>query len=146
MIAIEDVPRALIPNHMWTRILRQQFGPAMTTTQQPSQQGLAIFDRSPHPTTSRIFVMGNHRLITLINVPVNVAFMVIQDQYRPFLAPPPHLAHDSLLSRFQPLHRLATPIGVRSGIDRVLQHTVHRMIPRWLPDDFTRVFGTTNNG
>ena len=50
----------------------------MTTTQQSSQQGIAIFDRPTHQTTARIVVVRNHLLITLINVPVNVAFMVIQ--------------------------------------------------------------------
>ena len=30
-IAIEEIPRALIPNHVWTGILRQQLGATMTT-------------------------------------------------------------------------------------------------------------------
>jgi hypothetical protein len=63
----------------------------MTTTQQPSKQRFAMSDRATHRTTSRIVVVGNHRLIALINVPVNVTFMMIQDQHRPFLATAPPL-------------------------------------------------------
>ena len=44
-------------------------------------EGFTIFDRSTHHTTARIIIIRNHLLITLINLPVNVAFMVIQDQY-----------------------------------------------------------------
>jgi len=48
--------------------------------------------------------------------------------------------------RFQPRHRLAAPIGVRSGIDGVLQHAVHGVVPRRLPNDFLCVFRSTHDG
>jgi hypothetical protein len=38
VIAIEEVPRALIPDHAWAGILRQQLRATMTTAQQPSEQ------------------------------------------------------------------------------------------------------------
>src|SRR5437879_13129201 len=105
MIAIEEVPRALIPDHTWTGILRQQRGATMTTAQQCSKQGVTMFDRSTHRTTSRIFVVGDHRLIALINVPVNVALMMIHDQHRPVLATVLLLAEDLLLPGLQPCCR-----------------------------------------
>src|SRR6266550_8103273 len=140
MIAIEEVPRALIPDHAWTGILRQQLGATMTTAQQPSKQRLTMFDRSTHRTTSRIFVVGDHRLIALINVPFNVALMMIHDQHRPVLATVLLLADDPFLPGLKPCRRLAAPIRVRSGVDRVLQHAVHRMVPSGLPDDLARIF------
>src|SRR2546422_8974570 len=112
----------------------------MTTAQQSSKQGVTMFDRSTHRTTSRIFVVGDHRLIALINVPVNVALMMIHDQHRPVLATVLLLAEDLLLPGLQPCCRLAAPIRIRSGVDRVLQHAVHRMVPSGLPDDLARIF------
>src|SRR5947199_6054160 len=43
-------------------------------------------DRSTHGATSRIVVIGNQRLVGLIHVPVNVALVMIQNQYRPVFA------------------------------------------------------------
>src|SRR5258708_25763938 len=117
MIAIKEVLRALIPDHAWTGILRQQLGATMTTAQQPSEQRLTMFDRPTHRTTSRIFVVGNHRLIALIDVPVNVPFMVIHDQHRPVLATVLLLAGDPLRPGLKPCRRPAPPIPPRSGVD-----------------------------
>src|SRR5664279_5057430 len=146
MIAIEGVPRALIPNHAWTGILRQQLGATMTAAQQPSEQGLTMFDRSAHRTTSSIFIVGNHRLIALINLPVNVALMMIHDQHCPVLATAPHLPEDTLLPGLKPRRRLAASIRVGSGIDRVLQHAVYRMVASGLPDDLARLCCPASDG
>jgi len=99
-----------------------------------------MFDRPTHRTTSRIFVVGNHRLIALINVSVNVPFMMIHDQHRPVLATVLLLAEDPLLPGLNPRRRLAAPICVRSGVERVLQHAVYRMVPSGPPDDLARIF------
>src|SRR5260370_8762729 len=108
----------------------------MTTTQQPSKQGFAMLDRPTHRTTSRVLIVGNHRLFALINVPVNVTFMMIQDQHRPFLATAPHLPYNSFLPRVQPHHRLATAIAVGPALDRVLHPALHRVVPPGLPTNF----------
>ena len=73
-----------------------------------------------HRGASRIVVVGNHRLIALIGVPVNVTLVMIQDQHRPVLAMGLPLAADLLLSIFQPHHRFASSIRVGSGVDRIL--------------------------
>src|SRR5260370_28331559 len=112
----------------------------MTTAQQPSEQGFAMFDRSTHRTTSRIFVVGNQSLIALINVPVNVTLVMIHDQHRPVLATALLLSEDPLLPGLQPHDRLAAPIRVSSAVDRVLQHAEYRMVPRCPPDDLARIF------
>src|ERR1035438_5024945 len=120
MIAIEEIPRALIPDHAWSGILRQQLGATMTTAQQPSEQRLTVFDRSAHRVTPRIVTVGNHRLIALIDIPVNVTLMVIQDQYCPVLAATLHLSRGLLLPALKPHHSLAAPIRVGSGVDPIL--------------------------
>src|ERR1035437_6423029 len=145
MIAIEEIPRALIPNHAWTRILRQQLGATMTTAQQPSEQRPTVFDRSAHRVTSRIVVMGNHGLIALIDIPVNVTLMVIQDQHCPVLATALHLSTDPLLSSLKPHHRLAAPIRVCSGVDRIFHHAEHPVVPSGLPDDLAHLFWPAND-
>src|ERR1035437_1179764 len=145
MIAIEEIPRALIPDHAWSGILRQQLGATMTTAQQPSEQRLTVFDRSAHRVTPRIVVVGNHRLIALIDIPVNVTLMVIQDQYCPVLATALHLSTDLLLPGLKPHHGLAAPVRVCSGIDRVLQHAEHRVVPSGQPDDRTPLFWPAND-
>src|SRR5450756_3159106 len=89
--------------------------------------------------------MGNHRLIALIDIPVNVTLMVIQDQHRPVLAAPLHLSTDPLLPGLKPHHGLAAPIRVCSGVDRVLQHAEHRMVPSGQPDDLAPLFWPAND-
>src|ERR1035438_8535627 len=145
MIAIEEIPRALIPDHAWSGILRQQLGATMTTAQHPSEQRLTVFDRSAHRVTSRVVVMGNHRLIALIDIPVNVTLVMIQDQHRPVLATALHLSTDLLLPGLKPHHGLAAPIHVGSGIDRVLQHAEHRMVSSGLPDDHAPLFWSASD-
>src|ERR1700682_5220537 len=93
-----------------------------------------MFDRSTHRVTLRIVVVGNHRLIALIDIPVNVTLMVIQDQYCPVLATAPHLPTDLLLPCIKPYRGLTAPIRVCSGVDRILQHAEHRVVPGGQPD------------
>src|ERR1017187_3298573 len=112
----------------------------MTTAQQPSQQRRAVFDWSADRVTSRIIVVGNHGLIALIDIPVNVTLVMIQDQYRPVLATALHLSTHPLLSRIQLHHRLAAPIRVSSGVGRILQDAEHRVVPSGQPDDLTHLF------
>src|ERR1035438_1712208 len=100
----------------------------MTTAQQPGEQGLTLSDRSAHRTASRIVVVGNHRLVALIDVPVNVTLMVIQDQHRPVFAAAPYLPTDALLPGIEPHYRLAAPIRAGSGIERILQRAEHRVV------------------
>src|SRR5664280_1488291 len=94
-----------------------------------------MFDRSAHRVTSRIVVMGNHRLIALIDIPANVTLMVIQDQHSPVFATALHLSADLLLPVLKPHHGLAAPIRVGSGIDWILQHAEHRVVSSGLPDE-----------
>src|SRR5580698_10515320 len=68
-----------------TRILRQQLGSTMTTAEQPSEQRPAVLDCSAHSVASRIVVVGDHGLIALIDIPVNVTLVMIRDQHRPVL-------------------------------------------------------------
>ena len=77
-MAIQEVPRALIANHSGSGILSQQLGATMATAQQSGEQGLALLDRSPHCGASRVVVVGNHSLIALIGIPVNVPLVMIQ--------------------------------------------------------------------
>src|ERR1035437_7409467 len=112
----------------------------MTAAQQPSEQGPSVFDCSAHRVTSRIVVVGNHSLITLIDIPVNVTLVMVHNQHRPVLATALHLSTDPLLPGIQPHHRLAAPIRVCSGVDRILQHAEHRVVPSGLPDDLARLF------
>src|SRR5664280_3122169 len=84
--------------------------------------------------------MGNHRLIALIDIPVNVTLMVIQDQYCPVFATALHLSADLLLPVLKPHHGLAAPIRVGSGIDWILQHAEHRVVSSGLPDDLAHLF------
>ena len=139
MIAIEKVAGTLISNDVRTRILRQQLGTTVAKAQQPGEQGLAVSDRSTHSVASRIVVVGNHRLIALIHVPINVALMMIHPQYRPVFAtalhPPLYL-----LSRLQPRYRLASPVRVCASIDRVLQYAEYGVVSGGLPDHLARVF------
>src|ERR1035438_9314304 len=104
-----------------------------------------MFDRSAHRVTSRIVVVGNHRLIALIDIPVNVTLMVIQDQYCPVLATAPYLPTDLLLPRIQPYCGLAAPIRVCSGVDRILQHAERRVVPSGQPDDLAPFFWPARN-
>ena len=53
----------------------------MATAQQTGEQRLPLFDRSPHRGPFRIVVLGNHRLIALVDIPVNVTLVVIRDQH-----------------------------------------------------------------
>ncbi|HZY41347.1 MAG TPA: hypothetical protein VFF59_05020, partial [Anaerolineae bacterium] len=104
-----------------------------------------MFDRSPHRVTSRIVVMGNHRLIALIDIPANVTLMVIQDQHSPVFATALHLSTDPLLPFLKPHYRLAAPIRVRAGVDRILQHAEHRVVPRGQPNDLAHLFWTASD-
>src|SRR5205807_10147161 len=104
-----------------------------------------MFDRSAHRVTPRVVVVGNHRLIALIDIPVNVTLMVIQDQYCPVLATAPHLSTDLLLPRIKPYRGLAAPICVCSGVDRILQHAEHRVVPSGQPDDLAPFFWPAHN-
>ena len=69
----------------------------MTAPQQTSQQRLPLFDRSPYCASFRIVVLGNHGLIALIDLPVNVTLVMIPNQYLPVLATALHLSTDPLL-------------------------------------------------
>ena len=42
-----------------------------------------MFDRSAHRVTSRIVIMGNHRLIALIDIPVNVTLVSLRVSHKP---------------------------------------------------------------
>src|SRR5258708_19162987 len=112
----------------------------MTTAQQPSEQGLAVFDRSAHSATSRIVVVGNHRLIVLIDLPVNVTLVMIYDQHCPILATALRLSTDPLLPTLQPHDGFAAPICVCSCVDRILQHAAHPVVPTRLPNDLAQLF------
>src|SRR6202049_3158956 len=104
-----------------------------------------MFERSAHRVTSRIVVVGNHRLIALIDIPVNVTLMVIQDQYGPVLTTALHLSTDLLLPGLEPHHGLAAPIRVGSGVDRIFQYAEHRMVPSGQPDDLAHLFWSANH-
>src|SRR5258708_16075507 len=80
----------------------------------------------------------------MIDIPVNVTLMVIQDQYCPVLATALHLSTDLLLPGLKPHHGLAAPIRVGSGVDRIFQHAEHRMVPSGLPDDLLQRFCPPN--
>jgi len=71
--------------------------------------------------------------------------MVIQDQHCPVLATSPHLPTDLLLPGRKPHHGLAAPIRVGSGIDRILQHAEHRVVPSGQPNDLARFFWPARN-
>src|SRR5437667_3102876 len=117
----------------------------MTTAQQPSEQGLAVFDRSAHRATSRIVVVGNHRLIVLIDLPVNVTLVMIYDQHCPILATALRLSTDPLLSTLKPHDGFAAPICVCSCVDRILQHAEHRVVPSGQPDDLAHLLWPAND-
>src|ERR1035437_9329815 len=117
----------------------------MTTAQQSSQQSPAVFDRSTRCVTSRIVVMCDHRLIALIHIPVNVALVMIRNQYRPVFAAVLHLPKNPLLSGLKPGNRLAAPIRVRARVERILQYAEHRMVPSGLPDNLSRLFWPTSD-
>jgi len=140
LIPIEGIPRALISNRVRAGILRQQLGATVTTTQQPSEQRFTVFDRPMHRVTSRIVVMGNHRLVVLIDIPLNVTLVVIQDQYCPVFATALRLSTNPLSSVLKPHDGFAAPIRVGAGIDRVLQNAEHRPVPNRLPNDLAHSF------
>jgi len=133
-IAIEKVAGALISNDMRPRILHQQLGAAITTAQQSGKQSFAMFDGSTPRETSRIVVVGDHRLIALIHIPINVSLMMIQNQHRPVFVSALHPSLN-LLPRLQPRYRLFASIHVCAGIDRVLQHAEYGVVSRGQPDD-----------
>jgi len=121
LIGIQGVTGTLISDDMRTRILRQQLGATVTTAKQPGEQSLAVLNCSTQSVALRVFVVGNHRLIALIHVPINVTLMMIQNQYRPVFTAAPHLPLN-LLACFQARYQLALSIRVCAGIDRVFQH------------------------
>ena len=76
--------------------------------------------RAAHRASFRIVVLGNHRLIALIGLPVNVTLVMIPNQYLPVLATALHLSTDPLLPALKSDYGLAAPIRVRSRVDRIL--------------------------
>src|SRR5277367_3842761 len=104
-----------------------------------------MFDRSAHRVTPRIVIVRNHRLIALIDIPVNVTLMVIQDQHCPVLATALYLSMDLLLPGLKPHHGFAASIRVGSGVDRIFQHAEHGMVPSGLPDDLAQLFWPAND-
>ena len=87
----------------------------------------------------RIVVVGNHHLIALINVPVNVTLVMIQDQHGPVFAAGLCLSADPFVPVLQPHDGLGAPIRVGSRVDRVLQHAEHCVISGGLPHDLARL-------
>ena len=80
---------------------------------QPSEQRLTVFDRSAHRVTSRIVVMGNHRLIVLIDIPVNVTLMENAAYFHKAESPVVELVlpePNSTLSGTQPLTGRRSPL------------------------------------
>jgi hypothetical protein len=88
--------------------------------------------------------VGNHRLIALIHVPINVALVMIQNQYCPVFtaAPYPTL---NLVTSLQTRYRFRAPVRVCASIDRILQDAQDRMIAGGLPTLFASVFRSPNN-
>jgi hypothetical protein len=90
----------------------------MTAPQQTREQRFPLFDRSAHRAPFRIVVLGNHRLIALIDLPVNVTLVMITNQYLPVLATALHLSTDPLLPALQSEYGLAAPIRSLADLPR----------------------------
>jgi hypothetical protein len=84
--------------------------------------------------------VGNHRLVALIDTPVNVTLMVIQDQHCPVFPTALHLPTDLLPPGLKPHHRLVASIRVCSGVHGILQHAEHRVVPSGRPDHLAQLF------
>ena len=141
LLVIENARGALIANDTWSWVLRRQLAATMAAAQQPREQGTAALDRSTNHGADPICIVSNDRLIALIVRPANVTLMVIMNQYRPLFAAQRLCADDALATLLDTHDRLAVPVGVRIGVNGVLQQTQHHVIACQLPDRVAGVPG-----
>src|SRR5262245_51281428 len=113
---------ALIAYDGGARVLYQQLAAAMATAQKPRQQCITALDRSTHDTSFRVSIVCKQCLIGLVHLPTDVGLVVIGNEDWPLFTPmvPPHGA---LATLFKSHGRSASAIGVRAGVNRVLQQT-----------------------
>src|SRR5438105_9224560 len=73
-----------------------QLASTVGAAQQPGQQCLTAPQGTAGHAAAHVGVVGNHTLVVLVRMPVNVAFMVVDDQDLPELALTPVTTHHAL--------------------------------------------------
>src|SRR5438105_1514626 len=107
----------------------------MAASQQTGQQRRAVTNGALSGLTLPVCVVGDHPPIALEFSPVDIAFMLIMQEYTPLLAWETHTVTNMSTAVFQRGLPTVAAVGVSARIDRVGQHAEKPAVSRQHPFD-----------
>lgn len=112
-----------------------EFAAAMTTTKKTGKQGFSAAHGSAAHEALTIGIVGDQTLIPLKLGPLNISFMMVEDQSLPSAALASKATDDPLASGCDRDAAAGAPERIGAGVDWVRKHVVKRVVDGQLPCD-----------
>ena len=121
-----------------------QLASAARTAQQARQQTRAGARRSPGHAPLHVRILPDLPLISLVDVPGDVPFVVVKDKHLPILAHPPHPADLDRVLSYNTSTRRGAAKGVRTSVHGIGQNLMDGIIHGKAPNNCNTPQGVVN--